>query len=274
MIGYDSQMMRLCVKEIKFLGTVKHPNMVKLVGACCDPLCPVLEYVQFDLNKLEIAELGGLPCGHNLREFLDILSDNELVESVGVRLGLLHKAAADIAKGLAFLHSQDICHRDLKPGNVLVANDAYTLVCKLTDFGEARSPLIQTQNDLHQVTEDVKRGTTVFCSPEQLLEDLLYADFDRLKKIDVWAYGMILFCILNPDLKYPWQYEMGQRCSKFQIFDEMKKRRLPKESPAYRHLQSEIGVRDIYLSCCNYIPKSRPEMDEVLDAFHRYVMRK
>jgi len=70
------------------------------------------------------------------------------------------KIAKDISGALAYLHHQDVTHRDLKPGNVLDSNGHYSgeenreqalnvfkitpIVCKLTDFGESRSQLIQT----------------------------------------------------------------------------------------------------------------------------------
>ncbi len=42
----------------------------------------------------------------------------------------------DILCGLSYLHSGKICHRDLKPGNILVNDDCTIQIC---DFGLARS---------------------------------------------------------------------------------------------------------------------------------------
>ena len=65
--------------------------------------------------------------------------------------------ARDIGKGLAYLHENNMVHRDIKPGNILVTNTHYAhetkhlaslfdkrpVICKLADFGEGRSEMAQ-----------------------------------------------------------------------------------------------------------------------------------
>ena len=45
------------------------------------------------------------------------------------------------------------------------------VACKLTDFGESRSLLIQTQTVLASKTNNVTRGTVVYMAPDILLKE-------------------------------------------------------------------------------------------------------
>ena len=79
----------------------------------------------------------------------------------------------EISKGLEYLHSKGIVHRDLKAKNIRVSNQHYCdlsdeksrfetllerpVVCKPADFGESRSHLIQTAAALHSRTKNVDR---------------------------------------------------------------------------------------------------------------------
>lgn len=119
-----------------------------------------------------------------------------------------------------------VAHRDLKPPNILVSNQHYCslsdeddilrqfqsrpIACKLTDFGESRSLLVQTQSLLASKTNDVDRGTVVYMAPETLVDQMKIsgATITDLFLVDVWALGMIFFSMINPSLKHPFLLEM------------------------------------------------------------------
>ena len=76
--------------------------------------------------------------------------------------GVLSKLALDVCSGLDYLHGRSICHRDVKPGNILVTGKHDDVpsawgAC-LSDFGEAMK--ISNPRSLNQV------GTTLYMAPE------------------------------------------------------------------------------------------------------------
>ncbi|MEM6528325.1 MAG: tetratricopeptide repeat protein, partial [Chloroflexota bacterium] len=87
----------------------------------------------------------------------------------------------DLADALTRAHRLNILHRDIKPGNVLIANDGTP---RLTDFGVAR---VGASN---MTAEGSLVGTLAYLSPESLTG----ADIDE--RHDIWAFGVMLFEML------------------------------------------------------------------------------
>ncbi len=92
--------------------------------------------------------------------------------------------AVEVLRALADLHALGIVHRDVKPGNVLLAA---TGEVKLADFGLAR----HWEGSETRVTEtEGLVGTVEYLSPEQALGDLLDA------RTDLYSLGVALFEML------------------------------------------------------------------------------
>ena len=152
------------VKEARMLYNVNHDNIVKFKAFFQNPYAIMLEYVCFDFAVF------GDECDkrlHSLREFLAFVDKEQVLEDLN-EYGIITKIANDVANGLCYLHSKDIVHRDLT-ANVLVSNQHYSnmaskedvakafqeapILCKVTDFGESRSRLVQTALVLHSRTQ-------------------------------------------------------------------------------------------------------------------------
>ena len=104
-------------------------------------------------------------------DFLNFADKVDAFETFDSTL-LLTLICRDVAEGLEYLHINNTTHRDLKAKNILASNRHYIsksiteerhsiyqqtpIVCKLADFEESRSALIQTAQ-LHSTTKHVDR---------------------------------------------------------------------------------------------------------------------
>ncbi|NXO08703.1 E2AK2 kinase, partial [Oriolus oriolus] len=84
-----------------------------------------------------------------------------------------------IVKGVEYIHSEKLIHRDLKPQNIFISHDDKI---KIGDFGLVTSEAFET------LTED--RGTKSYMAPEQ--SGAKYG-----KEVDIYALGLIWFEILS-----------------------------------------------------------------------------
>ncbi len=91
------------------------------------------------------------------------------------------EAAAQVLEGLAFAHARGIVHRDVKPSNVLLAQEDHVSV-RLFDFGLA----LMADADTLTAVGDVP-GTLAYISPERLHGQ------EAGPAADVWAVGVLLW---------------------------------------------------------------------------------
>ncbi len=106
----------------------------------------------------------------------------------GLSLPESQRIALEMARGLQHAHAQGVVHRDLKPGNVLLAKqfDA-SLVTKILDFGLAR--LEQTSMQLTKPGSTT--GTPLYMAPEQVRGQAVDA------RADIWAWGAVTYQLLS-----------------------------------------------------------------------------
>jgi len=102
-------------QEVMMLATLKHPNIVRFIGACRKQMvwCIVTEYAK----------------GGSVRQSLTKRQHRSIPARTSV------KQALDVARGMAYVHGLGFIHRDLKSDNLLIFGDKSI---KIADFGVAR----------------------------------------------------------------------------------------------------------------------------------------
>ena len=91
----------------------------------------------------------------------------------------------DTARGLNYLHNQEIIHRDIKPENVLLKYNGDRFVCKISDFGIARIKL-----DRHD-TFNTYIGSPAYIPPE--MQD----GSEYSNSVDVFSLGLLFFAVYS-----------------------------------------------------------------------------
>nr|XP_038032669.1 interferon-induced, double-stranded RNA-activated protein kinase isoform X3 [Anas platyrhynchos] len=89
------------------------------------------------------------------------------------------KKFLQILKGVNYIHSKGLIHRDLKPQNIFISHDGKI---KIGDFG------LVTSMACESLTEN--QGTKLYMAPEQFCDN--YG-----KEVDIYALGLICFEILS-----------------------------------------------------------------------------
>jgi serine/threonine protein kinase/ankyrin repeat protein len=140
--------------------------------------------------------------------------------------------AAEIALGLAYMHSRGIIYRDLKPANVLLSHEGHAV---LADFG--LSKLVEsTEAAMHTAC-----GTPVFSAPE-VIEGENYG-----ATADWWSYGIVLYMLVMGNV--PFRFSGDFEALLGQIYNR---------EPRFRQTDMDDEVptleeQPISVSCRNFI---------------------
>ncbi len=155
-------------REIRMLGRLDHENLVRALDAGHDGKVYYL--------------VTELITGVDLRK--QVLKYGMLDETLAASV------ATQVARGLAYAHSQGLVHRDVKPGNILVTAEGRA---KLLDVGLAGSVLESESSRLGRVV-----GTMDYMAPEQIRS----ADTAG-PAADVYGLGCTLFFSLSGQVPFP-----------------------------------------------------------------------
>ncbi|XBI41071.1 hypothetical protein VPH35_125571 [Triticum aestivum] len=227
------------LSEVIFLGQLRHTNLVKLIGYCCEHENRLLVYEYMAKGSLE---------NHLFKKFPPVLSWS-------TRLNI----AVGAAKGLAFLHDAEkpVIYRDFKASNILLDPD---YKAKLSDFGLAKDG---PEGDETHVSTRVM-GTHGYAAPEYILTGHLTA------KSDVYSFGVVLLEILTGrravDKTRPSREHHLVQHMRSWLKDPEKLGRIM--DPALEGKYATTGAHKAALvayQCLSGSPKSRPDMSKVVE---------
>ncbi|KAK9066159.1 hypothetical protein SSX86_013480 [Deinandra increscens subsp. villosa] len=224
--------------EVTFLGQLRHPHLVKLIGYCCEDKNRLLVYEYMARGNLE----------------------SQLFRRYSISLPWLTRIqiALGAAKGLAFLHGEEkpVIYRDFKTSNILLASD-YT--AKLSDFGLAKDG---PEGDETHVSTRVM-GTHGYAAPEYIMTGHLTS------MSDVYSFGVVLLELLtgrrSMDKKRPSREQCLVEWARPLLKDSNNLDRImdPKLDSQYPVLGAKRAAV-LASRCLSHHPKCRPTMNEVV----------
>lgn len=225
-------------QEVAVWHKLDHPNVTAFIGASMgnsdlripsavagddgfhhvpnNACCVVVEYL----------------AGGTLKDYLIRNRRRKLSYKTVVELAL------DVSRGLAYLHSQKIAHRDVKTENMLLDTSRHV---KIADFGVAR---VEASNP-KDMTGDT--GTPGYMAPE-ILDGKPYS-----KKCDVYSFGICLWEVYCCDMPY---LTLSFADMTSAVVHQNLRPEIPKCCPH--------GLADIMRKCWDANPEKRPSMAEVV----------
>ncbi|KAF6173216.1 hypothetical protein GIB67_026911 [Kingdonia uniflora] len=209
--------------EVALLSRLLHPNIVQFIAACKKPpvFCIITEYMSQG----------------TLRMYLNKKLPYSLSTETILRLAL------DISRGMQYLHSQGVIHRDLKSSNLLLNED---MRVKVADFGTS---CLETQCR----ESKGNMGTYRWMAPEMIKEK------PYTKKVDVYSFGIVFWELTTALL--PFQ-GMTPVQAAFAVSEKNERPQLPDNC--------QPGLANLIKLCWSSNPSKRPDFSYIVSVLEKY----
>lgn len=214
---------KMILRDLELMAFLKHPLIVKLIGFIPSPQ---------DIKIVCEYEPNG--------SLNDVIKSKNRNKAGWFDDTAKTKIAYGIAVAMAHVHSHNIMHRDLKPGNILIDKDYNPII---NDFGFAKISKPNEEN-----TTSI--GTPMFMAPEVIKENGHYDS-----KVDVFSYSMILCSLLVDKTTL---YEGFK--SPFQFYKAVD----AGERPFIPDDLSNTKIAQLVRKCWDPVPENRPTFEEIV----------
>ena len=202
-------------KECTYLKSLVHRNIVRHLATVIEPN-----------SKLPMLVMELMDC--NLKQYLEDRQDNKLSFLYQISL------CSDISKGLAFLYSEKIIHRDLCDDNVLLVLKGVTPTAKIGDFGMSR---ILPQDYMSDTLTGLGHRQ-VYLPPEAMIDP-----YDYNYTLDIYSFGVLAAQIVQLKTRIKTKEDLQT------IFEDIPDTHL---------------LKNIIRSCLSEDAKSRPQASDIV----------
>ncbi|KAG1701561.1 Glycogen synthase kinase-3 beta [Phytophthora capsici] len=128
-----------------------------------------------------------------------------------------------ICRSLAYIHSMGICHRDIKPQNLLL--DPRSHEVKLCDFGSAK------------VLQKNEPNVSYICSRYYRAPELIFGATDYTTAIDIWSLGCVCAELLLGQPLFPGESGVDQLVEIIKVLGTPQREEIEAMNPNYTEFQ-------------------------------------
>jgi serine/threonine protein kinase len=216
-------------RELQIIRKLEHPNVVQLKHCFYSSGGPPPKTSPSSSTRhasTKTTSSGGNPDDLYLNLVLEYVPDtvyrinkhyvraNERMPMLLVKLYVYQ-----MLRSLAHIHSQGICHRDIKPQNLLV--DVQTHALKLCDFGSAK------------ILRPEETNISYICSRYYRAPELIFGASNYTPSIDVWSLGCVFAELILGKPLFPGESGIDQLVEIIKILGTPSKEEIFAMNPHY-----------------------------------------